>query len=85
LNKGGVQPNAIDLDGVPSSSIQSKRPKDGPTVKTFFAEKKASSEKREERKRPDKEEVVKAYIDIQNKWLQIEEMNALAHQLGRIS
>jgi hypothetical protein len=34
------------------------------TIKTFFAEKEVSSEQRKERKRWDKEEAVKGYIDI---------------------
>jgi hypothetical protein len=47
-------------------------------IKTFFVEKEVSSEKRTERKRRDKGKVMKGYIDIQNKRLKIEEMNALA-------
>jgi hypothetical protein len=48
------------------------------TIKTCFAKKEVSSEKRDERKRQDKEEAMKGYIDIQNKRLEIEEINALA-------
>jgi hypothetical protein len=46
------------------------------TIKTLFADKEVSSEKRDERKRREKEEAVKNYYDIQHKKLTLEEINA---------
>ncbi|KAK1611174.1 hypothetical protein QYE76_034847 [Lolium multiflorum] len=48
------------------------------TIKTLIVDKEVSSEKRDERKRWEKEEVVKNYFEIQTKKLEIDEINARA-------
>ncbi|KAK1611171.1 hypothetical protein QYE76_034844 [Lolium multiflorum] len=48
------------------------------TIKTLIADKEVASEKRDESKRWEKEEVVKNYFEIQTKKLEIEDINARA-------